>query len=114
MLSSFLLLYTLLLFIYFFLSSKFLIWVIGRCGNVSQKSTNSVTHLLLIFFLSLFTHEDSKKKKKWSSNAVCDIWGLVDVREIDGCRFETLFYLLIFGFWYYKIMVLGEIKDYWN
>lgn len=46
--------------------------------------------------------EDSEKKKKKmglkSSNAVCDLCGLVDVREIDGCRFETLIYLfLVFG-----------------
>ena len=47
-LSSFLLLYILLLFIYFFLSSKFLICVMGRCGNVSQKSTNSVTHRFVL------------------------------------------------------------------
>ena len=64
LLTSFLLLYTLLLFLSFFLSSRFLISVMGRCGNVSQKSTNSVTHRLLIFFLSLFTHEDSEEKKK--------------------------------------------------
>ena len=51
---------------------------------------------------SLSLHTKIQKKKKI----------MVDVREIDGCRFEILFYLLIF--WYYKIMVLGKIRDYWN
>ena len=63
LLSSFLLLYTLLLFIYFFLSSKFLICVMGRCGNVSQKSTNSVTHRYLSSS-SLSLHMKIQKKKK--------------------------------------------------
>ena len=49
-----------------------------------------------------------------ASNAVCDLCWLVDVQEIDGCRFETLFYLLIFGFWYYKIMVAVKIGDKWK
>ena len=57
-------------------------------------------------------------KKKWSSKpqtlVVISICWLVDVREIDDYRFETLFYLLIFGFWYYKIIVAVKIGDKWK
>ena len=49
-----------------------------------------------------------------ASNAVCDLCRLVDVREIDDCGFETLFYILIFGFWYYKIIVAVKIGDKWK
>ena len=75
--------------------------------------------------LSLSTNLDQEKigtqehlrrarKKKKASNAVCDLCWLVDVWEIDSCRFGTLFYLLIFCFWYYKIMVTMKIGDKWK
>ena len=58
--------------------------------------------------------EPEKKMELNVSNAVCDLCRLVDVREIDDCRFEALFYLLIFGFWYYKIIVAVKIGNEWK
>jgi len=120
LLSSFLLLYTLLLFISFFLSSRFLICVMGRCGNVSQKSTNSVTHRLLIFFFSLFTHEDSGKKKKhclW----YLGIGGCARDRWLQVWNSVLFTYFLVFcttKSWFLgKLGTIGikrkEIEDFW-
>ena len=71
--------------------------------NLDQEKIGTQEHL-----------RRARKKKKKASNAVCDLCWLVDVWEIDSCRFGTLFYLLIFCFWYYKIMVTMKIGDKWK
>ena len=105
-------------FIYFFLSF-FQIFdmcygLMGRCGNVSPKSTNSVTHRLLIFFFSLFTHEDSGKKKSGAQTlfVISGDWWMCERLMVVGLK--LCFIYLFFGFLYYKIMVSGKIRDYWN
>ena len=81
-----------------------------------------------LWLISHFVRKRAKKKKIngeskpntngaqefKASNAVYDLCWLVDVQEIDDCRFETLFCLLIFGFWYYEIMVAVKIRDKWK
>ena len=112
------------LFLSFFLPD---FWcVMGRCGNVSQKSTNSVTHRLLIFFFSLFTHEDSQPKKKKKVELNRCLWylgigGYVRDRRLQVWYSVLFTYFLLFGTtksWFLgKLGTIGikrkEIEDFW-
>ena len=83
----------------------------------SQPSVSTNLSLLIQINKKFETQEHLQPEKKMelkASNAVCDLCRLVDVREIDDCGFETLFYILIFGFWYYKIIVAVKIGDKWK
>ena len=83
--------------------ARHLAWYVLWVGvEMFLKKAQTLWLAVYLSSSSLSLHTKIQKKKKI----------MVDVREIDGCRFEILFYLLIF--WYYKIMVLGKIRDYWN
>ena len=110
------------LFISFFLPDFWYVLWVGV--EMFLKKAQTLWLIVYLSSSSLSLHTKIQEKKKWSSNTVCDIWGLVDVREIDGCRFETLFYLLIFlvfsttKSWFLgKLGTIGikrkEIEDFW-
>ena len=124
MLSSFLLLYTLLLFISFFLSSKFwyVLWV-GVEMFLKKAQTLWLTVYLSSSSLSLHTKIQEKKKKVELKHCLwyLGIGGCARDRQLQVWNSVLFTYFLVFGTtksWFLgKLGTIGikrkEIEDFW-